>query len=53
MHGAGDLLNDKLKGSSIFGRRWVGKSDFLSVYEDVIALFIVFDVFDHVSLKKL
>lgn len=53
MHGAGDLLNDKLKGSAIFGRRWVGKSDFLSVYGDVIALFIVFDVFDHVSLKKL
>ena len=40
MDGAGDLEE-------------VGKSDFLIVYEDVIALFIVFDVFDHVSLKKL
>ena len=40
MDGAGDLEE-------------VGKSDFLSVYEDAIALFIVFDVFDHVSLKKL
>ena len=53
MDGARDLLNGKLKGSTIFWREGVGKSVFLNICEDVIALFIiVFDMFDHVSLKN-
>ena len=52
MDGARDLLNGKLKGSTIFWRERVGKSVFLNIYEDVVALFIVFDMFDHVSLKN-